>query len=246
MRRALVASILMATTAVLFASSPRDALACDPGRTKGQVENDLDSRYRPGVPVGEPEEIRSTVVEKSPYVEPLGLADGTVNWIMIDNNTTPQRWAQLGWEKKPDNYPSTVLRRWFIEWVDYQGVDHYEWAQDLASPESWTTFDLFQLGVDQDFYYYVMGSPYWTSPDTFHNRRETVGGETLSRDSQMPGTTTSHEKFTSTVVLNQYDNTYSFNGDNADKSFPQITNGSIHGQDIGNYTQRIDIWDKGC
>jgi hypothetical protein len=196
------------------------------------------NRHHTTVPGNSIWEVKSSIEEKSPYVEVSGTR--TPAWVGLDNRLTypNDRWAEGGWMQY-----YTGERRIFYEWVDGSGFAHYEDGPNPAGVGSFTDYDLFWDGVE--FAFYVQGLPWAYSPRSFTIRNAGMFGETKTLNSQMPGVVHNNEKFASSIVRNANGAAYPFDGVGGGYADAFATNPNIHGfGKVGTY--RVDIWDRAC
>ena len=176
----------------------------------------------------------ANILETSPYVAPTNGTESVTAWVMLENDSLPQLWSQVGWWKY-----ATGARYSFSEWTyNTQGQTtdqlHPSWPVG-----NWTLYEVFWNPNRPGIEHYINGSLATFHGRVFTMRRADIYGETHNVRSQMPGAISAPERFADSHVANLSGTIYPLNG-TQDNS-----NSSIYGY-LRINDKVIHIWDKAC
>lgn len=224
MAGALVAGLVCAASA---------AASCNPGRPP--YSGTYQDGWRTGPFISQPclNGSLGLILNATPFVYP-GAAE-TSAWTMLYNNNA-NGYGQVGWD-----IDSNGNRHNFVQTntVDVFFNKDFASSPSGSSPEYKTTYSA------NAFHYFVDGTNYYNvSSPSYTGCSAEQAGEIKNKDSQMPGTTSTHDYVTGAQVRRASDNTWfnpgSFGWD------VYNDNSSWFGQSFTYTPATIQFWDKNC
>lgn len=227
--------VLLSSIAFDFVPHRLAEAKCNPQRSNDYVSYRWVGSRRAATGIGG---VYASILNYSPWVYYISSTQSSVSsWTML-NNSTGDRWAQVGWLEFPSGVRYTV-----VQYTRYNGGSWVTWSQ-LYAPQTTGTSAyytvLYNYPQPGNYSFQVAGSTIKTATDApFSPGEAHAAAETQSLADQMPGGSSAgyHEQFYDTEIWLGSWQAFAGTGLNSDSSRFTLN---------GLSTYNFETWDDAC